>query len=139
MRFIQELKLLFNYRSELGEHSWMFEFYYRFYNRAGPYVVGLLLGFYMQKNLDINRTKGKKLPLYIVICGWIVSTATALALVYGVHNYYEVDLSCVLEADKQCFPTAGAVIYAAFARSAWGVVVGWVIFACHTGYGGVYL
>ena len=113
----------------------MFEFYYRFYNRAGPYVVGLLLGFFMQKNQDINRTKGRKLPSYIVTSGWVISTATALALVYGVHNYYIVDMSCIFESE-QCFPTAAAVIYAAFARSAWGVVVGWVIFACHSGYGG---
>ena len=105
----------------------------------GPYVVGLLLGFYMQKNQNINRTKGRKLPIYVVIGGWIVSTATALALVYGVHNYYGVDLSCIFEPDKQCFPKASAIIYAAFARSAWGVVVGWVIFACHTGYGGEYM
>ena len=127
--------LLICCRSELGEHSWMFEFYYRFYNRAGPYVVGLLLGFFMSKNQNINRKKGRKLPLYVVICGWTLSTATALSLVFGVHNYYAVNLSCVFE-NKQCFPTAAAIIYAAFARAAWGAAVGWVIFACHTGYGG---
>ena len=116
----------------------MFEFYYRFYNRSGPYVVGLLLGYFIYKNSDINRKKGRKIPIYILICGWLISTITALALVYGLGNYYQVDLSCIFEKDKQCFPTAGAVLYAAFARTAWSVVVGWVIFVCHTGYGGEY-
>merc|ERR1712038_1082722 len=78
--------------------------------RFNEYFVGLLLGFFMQKNQDINRTKGRKLPSYIVASGWIISTATALALVYGVHNYYIVDMSCIFE-NKQCFPTAAAVIY----------------------------
>ena len=114
----------------------MFEFYYRFYNRSGPYVVGLLLGYFIYKNSDINRKKGRKIPIFILLCGWLISTITALALVYGLGNYYQVDLSCIFEKDKQCFPTAGAVLYAAFARSAWSVVVGWVIFVCHTGYGG---
>ena len=89
----------------------------------------------MHKNRNINRKNGEKLPLYIVVAGWIISTATAVVLVYGVGSYYQVDLSCVFQ-NKQCFPTAGAVLYAAFARPAWGVVIGWVIFACHTGYGG---
>ena len=113
----------------------MFEFYYRFYNRSGPYVVGLLLGFFMFKHSDINRINGNKIPWYIIVSGWIVSTITALLLVYGLGNYYQVDLSCVFE-EKQCFPTAGAVLYAAFARAVWGGVIGWIIFACHTGYGG---
>jgi hypothetical protein len=115
----------------------MFEFYYRFYNRAGPYVVGLLLGFFMYKHSNINRTNGIKIPWYIVVCGWIISSVSAMLLVYGVGNYYQVDLSCVFQ-DKQCFPTAGAVLYAAFARPVWAVVVGWIIFACHAGYGGKY-
>ena len=113
----------------------MFEFYYRFYNRTGPYAVGLLFGYFMYKNKNINRINGRKLPWLITSCGWVVSTITGLVLVYGMGDYYSVNLGC-LAKDAQCFSTAGAVLYAAFARAAWGAVIAWIIFACHTGYAG---
>ena len=122
----------------MGGHDFLSKFYDRFYNRMGPYVIGLMLGYFMYNNQDINRLNGRKLHLYIVVCGWISSTITGLVLVYGVVNYYQVDLSCVT-GTKQCFSTAGAVLYAAFARASWGSVVAWIIFACHTGYAGEYV
>jgi hypothetical protein len=89
----------------------------------------------MYKNQHINRENGKKLHVYIVTCGWLMSTGIALVLVRGVTNYHRVDLSCLIP-NHQCFSTVEAVLYAAFARTAWGAVIGWIIFACHTGYGG---
>ena len=89
----------------------------------------------MYKYKNINRINGRKLPWLIVSCGWVVSTITALVLVYGIGDYFVVDMDCRTPG-TQCFSTAGAILYATFARAAWGVVIGWIIFACHTGYGG---
>lgn len=108
-------------RSHNG-HNWMSEFYTQSYSRTGPYAVGLLFGYYMYKYKDISRINGRKLPWFIVSCGWFISTTTALVLVFGLAVFY--------------ISATGAILYAAFARAVWGAVIGWIIFACHTGYGG---
>ena len=109
------------------------EFYYRFYNRSSPYIVGLLFGYFMHKNPNIGREKGQKLSWLVVAIGWITSTAIALVLIYGVGNYFRIDLGC---PNKDCYSQVGAVLYSSFARAVWGIVIAWIIFACRTGYGG---
>jgi len=58
-----------------------------------------------------------------------MATATALAVLYGLSGL--VDPAVVKEIDE-----ATSVIYGTFHRLAWAVAVGWLIFACSTGYGG---
>jgi hypothetical protein len=64
----------------------------------------------------------------VVICGWSIAAATALAVVYGLVDYFPYEARS---------PSHGeAIAYAAFGRYAWSLVVAWVIIACHYGYGG---
>uniref|UniRef100_A0A2C9L8D0 Acyltransferase 3 domain-containing protein n=1 Tax=Biomphalaria glabrata TaxID=6526 RepID=A0A2C9L8D0_BIOGL len=62
-----------------------------------------------------------------VFVGWLVSTASALAVVYGLRG----DIS-----GENPSSVAVAALYNAVARSAWGVCVCWVVIACVSGYGG---
>ncbi|XP_013412631.1 nose resistant to fluoxetine protein 6 isoform X2 [Lingula anatina] len=89
--------------------------------RIGPYLIGMLVGYI----LYVTECK-PKLNRLTALIGWMVATATALALVYGLYDVYQ---GHPLSNDVGAF-------YNAVSRTAWGACVGWVIYACCTGYGG---
>jgi hypothetical protein len=61
--------------------------------------------------------------------GWLIATAMAVSVLYGLYtpDGTPPDLSNSVSA-----------LYNATSRTAWGISVAWVIFACATGYGGQY-
>lgn len=61
---------------------------------------------------------------------WGVSTAVALAVVYGPFQ---------LENQSRIIPAVDAVFYDGFARTAWSLALGYVILACCTGHGGKFV
>ena len=65
----------------------------------------------------------------MIAAGWAFATATALAIVYGLYPY--IDVNKVPEIDP-----ALSIIYGSMHRFAWSIAVAWVIFACAKGYGG---
>ena len=60
--------------------------------------------------------------------GWAVAIASSLAVLYGL---------CDLPSGKVLTPEVTA-FYNTVHRTVWAAGVGWVIFACVTGYGGQY-
>ena len=60
---------------------------------------------------------------------WVSATANGLAVLYGLSDL--LDPLTVPEINA-----ATKVIYGTFHRLAWAIAVGWVIFACVSGYGG---
>lgn len=89
--------------------------------RIAPYVVGIFTGYVLYK------TECKvKMSKIINVLGWAISTAVALLVLYGL---YDADGKDKLGADA-------AALYNATSRTAWGMAIAWVIFACATGYGG---
>jgi len=63
-----------------------------------------------------------------VAFGWTCSTGINLALMFGLINYTKT---------AELPPKVLNFLYAAFGRTLWAAGVGWVIFACVNGYGGV--
>ncbi len=64
-----------------------------------------------------------------MILGWVLSTAVGLAIIYGLSPY--LDESEVPDIDPILKMTYGPLH-----RTAWGMVIAWIIFACSRGYGG---
>jgi len=64
----------------------------------------------------------------IALLGWIVALCTMGAVVFPSYSEFK-------EGGER-WSAAALTAYDTLARSAWGVAVGWVIFACHYGYGG---
>ena len=64
--------------------------------------------------------------------GWTVAGVTGLLVVFGLFSYNRVLLSMPYEVMTQ-------VVYGGGHRLAWGAVLAWVVFACHNGYGGMWL
>ena len=65
-----------------------------------------------------------------IIC-WILAFITAYMVIYG------LNLPNIFVNGVQLSKTA-THIYGGFHRLAWGIVVGWVVFACCRGYGGLW-
>ena len=62
---------------------------------------------------------------------WVVSIAMSLALLYGLFHYNK-DNFTVIE------PSWLGDLHAATFRTVWGLVLGWITYACLTGWGGIY-
>ncbi|XP_053380235.1 nose resistant to fluoxetine protein 6-like [Mercenaria mercenaria] len=99
----------------------MQEIYIKPWARIGPYVIGFFTGYI----LYITECKVKMSKLLNII-GWLVATGVALMVLYGL---YTSDGSPKLGVDT-------SALYNATFRTAWGMCVAWVIFACASGYGG---
>ena len=95
--------------------------YMKPWTRAGPYLVGLYMGWVLHK------IRGRKIsiPAPVVAIGWLTASLTGCLIVYGLYDQPSVP------------PEATNVIYAMLNRTAWSVCLAWVVFACVTGYGGV--
>ncbi|XP_053381296.1 nose resistant to fluoxetine protein 6-like [Mercenaria mercenaria] len=89
--------------------------------RIAPYVVGLFTGYILYKT-DCKV----KMSKFVNMLGWAIATAFALLVLYGL---YDSEGTEKLGVDA-------AALYNATGRTAWGMAVAWVIFACATGYGG---
>jgi hypothetical protein len=70
-----------------------------------------------------------KLPKWAVILDWLLNTTLCLTLIYIIvipysdsYEYYDVE----------------AAFFAALHRVAWAVGIGWIIWACVNGYGGIF-
>ena len=111
--------------------DWQTDFYYKPYTRSTPYIYGIVFGYICLQFKHIHRTKGQKMPIWLVILGWLSCAFLCLITVYGLAPYWDWDTSCLGNTD--CFTTAAAVSYAMFGRLAWSIGVSWIIFASMTG------
>ncbi|CAL1297039.1 unnamed protein product [Larinioides sclopetarius] len=90
------------------------------FTHAGPYYVGIILGYLMIKYKDV------RLPWWVNLFGWCSSTILCLSSVYGAYRW---------NIGEPHGPLLTA-IYAGLHRTTFTVGVAWVTFACITGHGG---
>ncbi|XP_059047455.1 nose resistant to fluoxetine protein 6-like [Achroia grisella] len=107
------------YKARIQEPFEMFDALYdKPWSRIGPYLVGMIVGWYLHKTKCQVR-----IPYWLVAAGWITSLAIIGSLIFGmVDGYFEV------------WPTA---FYVSIGHSAWGAALAWVAIACCCGYGGL--
>ena len=63
----------------------------------------------------------------VVVLGWALAAACNLAVLYGLYEY---------NSGKAVESIHVNALYQACSRTAWGLGLAWVIFACCRGYGG---
>lgn len=67
---------------------------------------------------------------YLLVGGWISATLFGLLVIYGMFPYLDDTTVPVINPFIR-------VSYGAFHHSIWAIAVGWVIFVCTHGYGGI--
>ena len=77
--------------------------------------------------LFLDSTVLKFLFQGVVAVGWALAAACNLAVLYGLYEY---------SSGKATEPTNVNAFYQACSRTAWGLGLAWVIFACCRGHGG---
>ncbi|KAK7495814.1 hypothetical protein BaRGS_00013034 [Batillaria attramentaria] len=101
--------------------DYMGDYYIKPYNRMGPYVVGMLAGYFLY------RTDCKLRISWITNMSiWAMATASALAVLYGLYD--------ATNGHPVTLPVSA--FYNAVNRQVWGACVAWVVIACVTGNGG---
>ena len=93
--------------------------------RFSPYIVGILLGYFLHN----TKSKPFKMSQATNLWGWVIAIATGLAIVYG------LDIPKIVTEEKK-LTMAENVLYGGFHRLGWAIAISWVIFTCCRGYGG---
>lgn len=99
-------------------------YYLLTHTRAGPWVIGVILGYFIFK-IKQNEISFK-LNRIIVFVFWGVCLGTLLACVLGGHSTLRGK-----EYDKW-----GNAVHIALVRTVWSIAISWIILACATSYGG---
>ncbi|XP_063232956.1 nose resistant to fluoxetine protein 6-like isoform X2 [Bacillus rossius redtenbacheri] len=99
------------------------EVYLPAYTRAGPYLVGIALGYllYATKGTDVC------LPKWLVGAAWPTAVGAMAAVLFGTFGMYQ---------EEHGYSVVEASVYAGLHRTVWAACVAWVVFACVSGYGG---
>ncbi|KAG5666698.1 hypothetical protein PVAND_014713 [Polypedilum vanderplanki] len=106
----------------------MVEYFERLYSttylRCAPWMIGVLLGYYLYK------LKGEKITInkYLNAALWILSFSILISIVLGSVAFRTI------ENQPSTFANA---FYIAFRRQSWGLAIAWIIFACEMNSGGI--
>eukprot|EP00058_Branchiostoma_floridae_P006674 XP_002592162.1 hypothetical protein BRAFLDRAFT_88115 [Branchiostoma floridae] len=101
-----------------------FKYYIKPYCRIGPYLVGVSVGWLLTK-IKPKRTKSTTMSLLMTI-GWFVAAAAAMTVLYSTYGQYH---GTTLQTEGE------NVLYLTVHRTVWAMALGWVVVACHHGYG----
>ncbi|XP_050456877.1 nose resistant to fluoxetine protein 6-like isoform X1 [Cataglyphis hispanica] len=121
--FIHQLTgTMLYYKDQMNVSQVYLEIYTKVYNRFGPYVIGLGLGYVLYK------TQSKvKLRVSHVICGWLIAILIGCSAIFGPRAMYFEDHE---------YNRLEASFYAGFHRQTFALSVSWIIFCCVNGYAG---
>ncbi|KAL2731445.1 O-acyltransferase like protein-like [Vespula squamosa] len=114
---------MFYYKEQQDVANVFLYVYTRVYTRAGPYIVGLALGYLLAK----RRSYDIKLRKPYIVSGWLIAIAVGLSAVLGAREMY---------FDKHPYNRLEASFYAGMHRQAFALAVSWIIFSSVYGYAG---
>ncbi|XP_072397889.1 nose resistant to fluoxetine protein 6-like [Diabrotica undecimpunctata] len=105
---------------DLGRNFYFVNYYIKTHMRCSSYCIGL---FYAYLVYTIQRDS-KKIPGYVIVCGWILAIVAGVGSMVSVVFFYQPDHSPnILEN----------AVYSALHRICWALAIGWIMFVCITG------
>ncbi|KAH8304724.1 hypothetical protein KR044_007256, partial [Drosophila immigrans] len=117
---------VFNRKGNLGNDSpQMRLIYYTTHARATPWLIGLLFGYFLHN----EQGRRRRLPSWLVLLLWLISLTCLCLVIWIVYPFTQ-------PAAEEITPLAGA-FYVCCSRILWPLGLCWLIWACHSGRGGV--
>ncbi|XP_030840749.1 nose resistant to fluoxetine protein 6 [Strongylocentrotus purpuratus] len=113
-----------NFNHRLGGES-LDVTYTKPYTRIQSYLVGMFVGYLLYRTVD----RKIKIPLILVMLGWLTAFVLGIACVYCLYGVRK-DPANDLEQYQ-------AVLWEGLSRFAWAISIAWICFTCIKGYGGV--
>ncbi|CAB4011959.1 nose resistant to fluoxetine 6-like [Paramuricea clavata] len=107
--------------SKMEEFNYL---YIKPYCRIHPYLVGLVVGYFMHK----RAFRAKQLNWPFAVIFWFIAAAVALSVIYGPFT--------ALREDPRPWTMTEKILYNTTRHLAWGIILAWVTYACEYGYGG---
>lgn len=108
---------------EQGHQDYVFQIFMKPWTHAAPFLVGIFYGYLLYRNGMNSVIKLKVRLIY-----WLASIITVLVIMFGFHPY--------IDGTVKMTATTG-VLYAYLTPTLWAIAVGWIMYACATGNGGV--
>ena len=94
------------------------------WHRIQPYLVGLVIGYLLFKQVRVPFNRYFKLVSYLVL--WALAIILSMGTVYGLYGTWNGHVPSPAEN----------IIYLTFSRFAFSLGVGLLVYICHNGYGG---
>ncbi|XP_044739779.1 O-acyltransferase like protein-like [Chrysoperla carnea] len=103
--------------------NWHFIYYAQVHTRAGPWIIGLVMGYIL------FQTKHKKCRMNKIIVSllWFLTAVVMLYIIFG--NYPALD-------DNFHYSKLYNSLFIGLHRNLWALGLSWIVFACIHGYGG---
>ncbi|KAK2576556.1 hypothetical protein KPH14_005229 [Odynerus spinipes] len=98
--------------------------YTRVYTRAGPYIIGVALGYLLSK----RHTYSIKIRTPYIVCGWLIAVPIGLSAIFGAREMY---------FDDHPYNRLEASFYAGMHRHAFALTISWIIFSSVHGCAGL--
>ncbi|KHJ75377.1 hypothetical protein OESDEN_25007 [Oesophagostomum dentatum] len=100
------------------------ELYIKPQYRIGPYIIGIILGYYLA-NYQRMAVKPARSAKFVVI-GWIVGFLCGFWALFGLYPSLQAWIWPIYH-----------LVYGSIHRDVFAVSMAWMIYACHTGIGGI--
>lgn len=120
--------------------------YYATHTRMGAWIVGILAAYFMHRVRNQRIELSKVVSSYLIsisddnihnsisistqtilLLGWFAALGMVLGVVFGNYPLQQID--------NESTPLVGG-LYHGITRVSWCMALGWIVFACHFGYGG---
>lgn len=101
------------------------QMYIATHRRLTPFCIGICLGYFMHLH---KNTRVIISPVNVKL-GWTLCVAIFLALALGPYHLYDTEIG-LRESVWE------GAIFTAFSKVAWSLIISWIIFSSHNGYGG---
>ncbi|XP_017055760.1 nose resistant to fluoxetine protein 6 [Drosophila ficusphila] len=100
--------------------------YYPTHTRIPTWLIGVIFGYFL-----FTRNRGRQIPMGkpLVLTGWFVAFGTMLACMWG--PYWRI------LPDTPDSPLIEGAFFEPLSRTAWALAIGWIVWACYNGHGGL--
>ncbi|XP_067641961.1 nose resistant to fluoxetine protein 6 isoform X2 [Eurosta solidaginis] len=100
--------------------------YYPTHTRVPTWLIGVIFGYFL-----FTKNRGRQIPLASkwVITGWILAFGTMLTDLFG--PYWRI------LPQNPSAPIYEGALYEPLSRASWAMSIGWIVWACYNGHGGI--